>query len=230
MFTLTLPYPPSVNSYYGNTRPVRVYIKKKGRDYRKFVVNNFNTSNSLTQRLQVEISLFPPDKRKRDLDNILKCLLDSLTHSGVYKDDSQIDILIVRRKEVVKNGSCIVSFSSMDSFLFDLELPYPPSINSYYGRTGSGRVYIKDKGRDYRNFVVDNFNTSETLDSKLQVEISLFPPDKRKRDLDNTLKCLLDSLTHAHIYEDDSQIDTLIVRRKEVVKNGSCEVSFSVIS
>lgn len=118
---------------------------------------------------------------------------------------------------------------TLDCSLFELTLPYPPSINSYYGRTRSGHVYIKEKGLNYRKFVVDNFKTSQTLDCKLQLEVFLFPPDHRKRDLDNILKCLLDSFTHAGIYKDDSQIDILIVRRKEVVKNGSCIVSFSPV-
>jgi crossover junction endodeoxyribonuclease RusA len=38
-----------------------------------------------------------PDKRRRDLDNILKALLDGLTHSGVWGDDSQVvDLRIVK--------------------------------------------------------------------------------------------------------------------------------------
>ena len=35
-----------------------------------------------------------------------------------------------------------------------LVLPYPPSINSYYGRTRTGQVYIKEKGRDYRKHLL----------------------------------------------------------------------------
>ena len=48
-------------------------------------------------RLRVEIEAFPPDKRRRDLDNIFKVLLDSLQHAEVYVDDSQIDYLCVQR-------------------------------------------------------------------------------------------------------------------------------------
>ncbi|NBW22487.1 MAG: RusA family crossover junction endodeoxyribonuclease, partial [Caulobacteraceae bacterium] len=38
--------------------------------------------------VRVVIEAFPPDRRKRDLDNILKSLLDALTHAGVWEDDS----------------------------------------------------------------------------------------------------------------------------------------------
>jgi crossover junction endodeoxyribonuclease RusA len=51
--------------------------------------------------LRVEIEVFPPDKRKRDIDNLLKSLLDSLTHAQVWKDDNQIsDLRIFRNKQI----------------------------------------------------------------------------------------------------------------------------------
>jgi crossover junction endodeoxyribonuclease RusA len=47
---------------------------------------------------------FPPDRRRRDLDNLLKALLDSIEHAGVYEDDSQIDLLVARRREPLAPG------------------------------------------------------------------------------------------------------------------------------
>jgi len=49
-----------------------------------------------------------PDKRRRDLDNLPKALLDGLTHSGIWDDDSQIDDLRIMRGEIVKGGSVTV--------------------------------------------------------------------------------------------------------------------------
>ena len=45
----------------------------------------------------VEIEAHMPDKRRRDLDNLLKGLFDALTHAGVWMDDSQVDDFRVRR-------------------------------------------------------------------------------------------------------------------------------------
>ena len=90
-----------------------------------------------------------------------------------------------------------------------LNLPYPPSVNNYYSYTSRG-VFIKKHGRDYRKKVVSLFKDgSDAIEGDLNVHLSVFFPDKRKRDLDNILKCLLDALTHAHIYGDDSQIKKL---------------------
>jgi len=44
-----------------------------------------------------------PDKRKRDIDNYLKILLDSLT-GKVWVDDCQIDCIVISREEVIKGG------------------------------------------------------------------------------------------------------------------------------
>jgi crossover junction endodeoxyribonuclease RusA len=59
-------------------------------------------------RLRVSIIAHPPDRRKRDLDNILKPLLDVLAHADVYKDDCQIDALTIERAEIIKGGEVIV--------------------------------------------------------------------------------------------------------------------------
>jgi crossover junction endodeoxyribonuclease RusA len=104
---ITLPWPPSANSYYrrvGN----RTLISRRGRKYRKDVCAQLATIESkrpLTDgRLAVEIDAFPPDRRRRDLDNLQKPVLDAMEHAGVYHDDSQIDLLVTRRRGVVKGG------------------------------------------------------------------------------------------------------------------------------
>jgi crossover junction endodeoxyribonuclease RusA len=56
---------------------------------------------------------FPPDRRRRDLDNIQKPVLDALEHAAVYEDDSQIDLLITRRREVTSPGRIEVRLSEM---------------------------------------------------------------------------------------------------------------------
>jgi len=50
------------------------------------------------------IELFPPDRRRRDVDNAMKSLLDALAHGGAYHDDSQIARLTVQRRGVVPAG------------------------------------------------------------------------------------------------------------------------------
>jgi len=37
-----------------------------------------------------------PDRRRRDLDNLLKSLLDAITHAGIWDDDSQVKHLEIR--------------------------------------------------------------------------------------------------------------------------------------
>ena len=48
-----------------------------------------------------------PDKRRRDIDNLLKPILDALGQYGVYEDDSQIIDLRIRSIEGKKGTVCI---------------------------------------------------------------------------------------------------------------------------
>ena len=94
--TFSLPYPPSVNHYWRRVGQ-RTLISKKGREYRAAVRVAVRSLPKIEGRLSVRIYWFTPDKRKRDIDNILKATLDSMAHAGLYDDDSQIDGLHVVR-------------------------------------------------------------------------------------------------------------------------------------
>jgi crossover junction endodeoxyribonuclease RusA len=90
--TITLPFPPSVNTYWRMFQN-RMIISKAGRQYRKDVQSAVLLqlgNKQLGGALKVTIEAFRPDNRRRDLDNLLKATLDSLGHAGVYLDDSQI--------------------------------------------------------------------------------------------------------------------------------------------
>ena len=56
------------------------------------------------QRLGIEVQVYPPDKRCRDNDNILKGILDSLVSCGLMIDDEQIDDIRVIRCDKVQGG------------------------------------------------------------------------------------------------------------------------------
>lgn len=58
-------------------------------------------------RVGVSVVLHFSDKRRRDLDNVLKGFLDAMTHAGVWEDDSQIDKLNIVRAEPSKPGKLI---------------------------------------------------------------------------------------------------------------------------
>ena len=69
--------------------------------------DNSSLSYYCFDRLHVEIIFYPPDKRLRDLDNYLKALLDAITLTGFWTDDSIIDQLVVFRGQTLpKSSSC----------------------------------------------------------------------------------------------------------------------------
>ena len=115
-FVLDLPWPPSVNHYWrrvGN----RTLISKEGRRFRKRVLATLSARKHepMTGTLAVRVVAHPPDRRRRDLDNITKALLDALEHGGIYEDDSQIDRLEIVRASVIKSGAVIVEINEINA-------------------------------------------------------------------------------------------------------------------
>jgi len=107
MIYLTLPWPPSANRYYRAVKG-RSILSKEARDYRAAVVALVGQPIPFEGRLSVTVRAFPPDQRKRDLDNMLKQTLDALQHAGIYIDDSQIDSLRIERMHRVDGGQMLV--------------------------------------------------------------------------------------------------------------------------
>lgn len=115
---LTLPWPPSINHYYRHVGP-RTLISRQGREYRRAICGLLAQTAGAgdepprTGRLSLCMDAFPPDRRRRDLDNLQKPLLDALQHAGVYEDDSQIDLLLSRRRQRRDMGQVVVTVSDL---------------------------------------------------------------------------------------------------------------------
>ena len=110
MVELELPYPPSVNTYWRHVGN-KVLISKKGRIYRLEVASIVSQLGlkPISGPVRVSIAVYVPDKRRRDLDNILKAFLDALAGPrGVYVDDSQIMELNIKKMSPVTGGRVIV--------------------------------------------------------------------------------------------------------------------------
>lgn len=90
----------------------------------------------------------------------------------------------------------------------------PPSVNSLWVNKPNGR-YKSKRGKIFENLACDELKKQfryKPLTSGLKVHISLYFKDKRKRDIDNYNKAILDSMTEI-VYEDDSQIEELNVKK-----------------
>lgn len=123
--TITLPWPPSINSMYqqgiigGVHKKARasMFLSKVGKEYRTLaleaLVDQHVPRRLLNGRLAVTAIAYPPDARTRDLDNLWKSALDVLKHGNVITDDGHIDDLHVKRAHQVKDGSFVITVSEI---------------------------------------------------------------------------------------------------------------------
>lgn len=107
IFQVKLPWPPSVNRYYRHWKN-RVLISAAGREYRNIVATLCIIKDPFRNPLHVKLEAYPPDNRRRDIDNIQKAVWDSLQHAGIYLDDSQIVHMEAFKHAPVPDGGFII--------------------------------------------------------------------------------------------------------------------------
>tara|TARA_Y100001963_G_scaffold120364_1_gene168241 strand:- start:4 stop:342 length:339 start_codon:yes stop_codon:yes gene_type:complete len=110
-----------------------------------------------------------------------------------------------------------------------IDLPWPPSVNRYW-RNWRGRTVISAEGRTFRELVRARLANVDTFgpDARLLVAIDAYPPDRRKRDIDNLTKATLDALEGC-VFDNDNQVDHLVVIRRDIRPGGALEVEIDPI-
>lgn len=103
MIRLTLPLPPSVNSYHRSV-PLRngvpkVLISRAGRAWKKkaLQIAQMQKPQTLEGEVAVTLTVYFRDRR-RDLDNTVKPCLDLLQAIGVVANDRQVWRIAMERK------------------------------------------------------------------------------------------------------------------------------------
>lgn len=108
--------------------------------------------------------------------------------------------------------------------ILDCEMPLsPPSVNTYWGFTGSRR-YLTPLAKKFTKDL-SNWVKPKMSDKRLRLEVVFHYKDKRVRDLDNNLKPLIDGLVKCGLCLDDEQFDELFVKRGEIIKGGLIKIT-----
>jgi crossover junction endodeoxyribonuclease RusA len=90
----------------------------------------------------------------------------------------------------------------------NLVLPLPPSVNALYRH--HGHITYKTKvAKDWIKECLKLVKVKKPMQGRVDLSVNLYL--KRDRDIDNSLKCLLDLIQEAKIIENDSQIYSLLV-------------------
>lgn len=109
-----------------------------------------------------------------------------------------------------------------------LILSFPPSANHMWRKDRNGRVYLSAEYKAFKEEVAMLWRAFgvRTWDPRADVEIELFlyPPWRRRWDLDNRIKPTLDALFYAAIIIDDSQVVKLTAYKNDYEKGRDCAI------
>jgi Holliday junction resolvase RusA-like endonuclease len=111
-----------------------------------------------------------------------------------------------------------------------LELPLPPTINSYWGFSGHRR-FLTAKAVQFKAEVSHAVSQQPIRfgDAKLEMTVTINFRDKRIADISNRLKALEDALVQAGLMDDDSQLKVIHLYEGPIVKGGKCSVKINVL-
>ena len=92
-----------------------------------------------------------------------------------------------------------------------IALELPPSINALW-RSSRGRVHRSKRYRDWQRSAGWELVAQRParIAGPVAIRIAVGPPDRRRRDIDNIGKALLDRLVAHQVIEDDAMVVKLI--------------------
>jgi crossover junction endodeoxyribonuclease RusA len=99
---------------------VNVYVSKAGKDYQLEARSIVGRRDPIREPVSIRLELHPPDARRRDIDNILKSLFDSLVFARVIEDDSLVHQLTMKRLQPRARGSVVVHVCTAGAAEFEL--------------------------------------------------------------------------------------------------------------
>lgn len=112
-YQFEMPWPPTVNHYHQPVRMGKGVRIVKGQEAKQYAKNCEKWLRDLglenekipeDKKLSMKLILHPPTLRKYDVDNRTKGIMDALSNSNFYADDSQVERLTIEKGEKVKNG------------------------------------------------------------------------------------------------------------------------------
>ena len=112
-YQFEMPWPPTVNHYHQPVRMdkgVRIIKGQEAKQYAKDCerwLRDLGLENEKIpedKKLSMKLILHPPTLRKYDVDNRTKGIMDALSNSNFYADDSQVERLTIEKGEKVKDG------------------------------------------------------------------------------------------------------------------------------
>ena len=115
MTRITLPFPPTLNNCFENIRGGRRITQR----YREWINEAFwmiksQKPSKHEDEVSISIGFVAPDKRKRDLDNLIKPVLDILVKGQVIKDDGSKYVRRVTVQWVPSGPPCVVLISQYE--------------------------------------------------------------------------------------------------------------------
>ena len=109
MTAIKVTFPTVTGNHYKTINFARrkVFVTKAGQMYRLAIKADLMGSGAVKGYdvpLSVKMKIVPPDRRRRDIDNICKTLFDALTLAGLWTDDKLIKHLTVEVTDPMKPG------------------------------------------------------------------------------------------------------------------------------
>ena len=121
---------------------------------------------------------------------------------------------------------------------YEFVMPWPPTLNHYHQPIQIGRSVRIIKGAKARQYAADMevylkeiglYDERIPEGKKLSMHLTLNPPTLARYDVDNRTKGVMDALSNANFYADDSQIHRLTIVKGDKVKGGNVIVKVEII-